>query len=229
MTTTKKHDCIEIKYTGFLEGKPFDSNIEEDLKKLNEKAEAEKTVIFIGEGMVVSGLDKALEGKELNKEYEIDVPYKEGFGERRRDLVKTIPLGVFTKQGINPKPGAQLLLDNQMARIITVSGARVITDFNNPLAGKDISYRFKIVKIVSDDKEKAESFFKNVVRYIPEIETKEKSILVKGPKILEGMIDNLKEKFNELVGKDLEFEAKEPDKPKLEEKLNSKENSEKNK
>lgn len=219
MTKTKKGDCVEIKYTGYLEGEPFDSNIPEDLKRINEKAEPEKTVVIIGQGMVIQGLDKSLEEKELNKEYKIEVPYREGFGPKRRELVKTIPLSVFTKQGINPKPGASLLLDNNLARIITISGARVMTDFNNPLAGKDISYRFTITRIVTDEKEKAEAFFRNVFRYVPELEVKDKSIVAKGPKILEGAMNNVKGKFKELIGKDLEFEEKEPERPKLEDKV----------
>ena len=38
MDTIKKSDFVEIKYTGYSQGKEFDSNIEEDLKKINPKA-----------------------------------------------------------------------------------------------------------------------------------------------------------------------------------------------
>ena len=67
--TTKKKDFIEIKFTGCANSQIFDSNIEEDLKKINPDAKPEKTIIVIGEGMVVPGLDKALEDKELNKKF----------------------------------------------------------------------------------------------------------------------------------------------------------------
>ena len=33
--TVKKGDFIELKYTGFVDGKIFDSNISENLKQLN--------------------------------------------------------------------------------------------------------------------------------------------------------------------------------------------------
>ena len=38
MTRTKKNDFIEIKFTGYANGKVFDSNIEEEAKKINQEA-----------------------------------------------------------------------------------------------------------------------------------------------------------------------------------------------
>ena len=55
---TKKKDFVEIKFTGIANNKIFDSNIEEDLKTLDEKAKPQKTIVCIGEGMVPLGLDK---------------------------------------------------------------------------------------------------------------------------------------------------------------------------
>src|SRR3989344_7777549 len=91
-----KNDFIELKYTGYANDKIFDSNIEEDLKTLDPKAKIEKTIIAVGHMMVVSGLDKALEGKEIGKEYKLALSRDESFGERKRELVKTIPLRMFT-------------------------------------------------------------------------------------------------------------------------------------
>jgi len=47
-----------------------------------------------------------------------------------------------------------LAMDNSLARVIAVSGARVTTDFNHPLAGRNIYYKFKIVRKITDEKEK---------------------------------------------------------------------------
>ena len=207
----RKGDFIEIKFTGYVEGKPFDSNITEDLKHLNEKATPEKTIVIIGEQMVVRGLDKAFENKELNKEYRIKLTPQEGFGQRRREFVKTIPLKVFSQQRVHPRPGVTLLLDNQLARIITVSGARVITDFNNPLAGKELEYKFTIMRIVTDKKEKAEAACKLIFQFVPEIEITENTITIKGPEILEQFINHNQAKFKELLGTEVLFqEAKTP-------------------
>ena len=207
---TKRNDFVEISFTGYHDRKPFDSNRPEDLKKINPDAKAEKTILIIGQDMVVPGLDKALEEKEIGKKYEVHILYKEGFGSRKRELVKTIPLNVFTKQKINPVPGQTLLLDKMLARIITISGARVITDFNNPLAGKDLDYEFTILRKVDDEKEKCKAFFKFFLRLEePNLEIQDKKVILTGPKPLEDLVANFKDKFKEIFGKDLEFKEEE--------------------
>jgi FKBP-type peptidyl-prolyl cis-trans isomerase 2 len=209
METAKKKDFVELKFTGYSNGSAFDSNVEEELKKIDSKAEPKETIVIVGEGMLVPGFDAALEGKEVGKDYEISVPAKDGFGERKRELVKTIPLKIFTEQKINPYPGMVLAMDNSLARIITVSGARVMTDFNNPLAGKDLVYKFKIVRIVTDDKDKARTLFGFVLKFVPDFEVKDKEIVVKGPKIMERFVTSFSPRFKEIIGKELKFELAE--------------------
>ena len=220
MEVAKKKDFIELKFTGYSGGSVFDSNIDEDLKKIEPGAKPRETIIVVGERMVVQGLDNALEGKEIGKDYEINVPAKEGFGERRKELVKTIPLKIFTEKKINPYPGLVLEMDENLARVITVSGARVVTDFNNPLAGKDLVYKFKIVRKVTDDSEKAKTFFIQTLKFVPDFEVRGNDVVLKGIKVFEKIVEALGEKFKELVGKDLKFEEKKEEKVK-EEKKNS--------
>jgi len=219
---TKKGDFVELEFTGYYDGKVFDSTKEEELKKLNPNTKTgekiEKPLLVIGQNMVVTGLDKALEDKETGKEYEVHVPYKEGFGERKREFVKTIPLHVFTEKKIDPKPGATFIFDNVLARIITISGARVITDFNNPLAGKDIDYKFKIIRIVDNDKEKTEALFKFYFKEIPNYSIKENKIIVRGPREMEPLIEMFKDKFKEILGKELSFSLQEDKKDEIENK-----------
>lgn len=214
---TKKGDFVEIKFTGRTNGKVFDSNIPEDLKEIDPKAEGRKTIVIIGEEMVVPGLDKALEDKETGEEHNLHVTHKEGFGERKRELVKTIPLSVFTKQKINPYPGASLIMDNNLVKVITVSGARVITDFNNPLAGKDLEYIFTITRIVTEDKEKTDAFFDFFFHHIPKFTISQDSVTVELPKQAEHIIEIFKERFKKLIGKELKFQELKEEKDKAEE------------
>ncbi len=204
----QKKDFVELKFTGYANGIVFDSNIEDDLKKLHPEAKPKELVIIVGENMVVPGFDNALEGKEINKDYEIKLSAKDGFGERKRELMKTIPLNVFRQQKIEPRAGMMLTLDNFLVKIITVSGARVVTDFNNPLAGKEIVYKFKIIRKLTDEKEKVEVLFSYLFNAIPEFEIKDKEIAVKGPKELEGFVNDFKDKFKSILGKELKFEEK---------------------
>jgi FKBP-type peptidyl-prolyl cis-trans isomerase 2 len=145
MDMITKNDFVEIKYTGYSNGNIFDSNVEENIKKINPKESAKETIVIVGQGMLVPGLDNALEGKEIGKDYEVEVKSKDGFGDRKANLLKTIPLKVFLEKKMMPQPGMVFAMDDKLAKIVTVSGARVITDFNNPLAGKDLKYEFKDV------------------------------------------------------------------------------------
>lgn len=207
----RKKDFIELKYSGYANGELFDSNIEEDLKKLNPKTKTAKTIIAVGEGMVVAGLDKTLEGKEIGKEYEVDIDVKDGFGERKRELVKTIPLSAFRENDFNPRPGMVLTLDNYLVKIIAVSGARVVTDFNNPLAGKKLHYKFIIVRKVADDNEKATALFEVFFKFVPKFSIENNAIVVSGDRNLEIFVKIYNEKFKELLGKGLELKEEKSD------------------
>ncbi len=211
--TIKQGEFIEIKFTGFVDGKPFDSNIIEDLKNINSKAEPEKTIVIVGKEMVVKGLDSKFAGKEFNKEYRVSFSHKEGFGPRYKELIRTIPLKVFTGQRVNPRPGATFVLDNQLAKVIAVSGARVITDFNNPLAGKDLEYKFTAVRLVEDLKEKAETVCKLIFRFIPKIEITNNVVTIYGPKVLETLLKHSEPEFKSLLNVQIAFKESSPEKP----------------
>jgi FKBP-type peptidyl-prolyl cis-trans isomerase 2 len=201
----KKGDFVELKFTGFVDGKVFDSNVSEDLKQVSDKASPEKTIIIVGERMVVKGFDNFIEGKELNKNYEVTISPKDAFGSRRTELVRIIPLKVFHQQRLNPRPGMSFVFDNQLAKVITISGARVITDFNNPLSGKDITYKFHVLRMVNDLKEKAEAVCKLILRFVPEIDVENNQVIIKGPKIMENFVKQAQPKFKEFLGKEVQF------------------------
>ena len=209
MIRTKKNDFIELKFTGYTNGEIFDSNIEEDLKRISKDAKPSKLIVAIGNSMVVPGLDKALEDKELNKQYEISFSCVEGFGERNRHLIKTIPLKAFTQQKIAPQPGMVLALDGMPVKIIAVSGARVTADFNNFLAGKELKYKFTITRKIEGTREKAEALFQFYLNTVPEIEIKENELIVKGPIQIKAFIEVYKDKFKELLNIEPKFEEKE--------------------
>ena len=44
---------------------------------------------------------------------------------------------IFIQQKINPIPGVMFNFDGRIAKVLTVSGGRVMIDFNNPIAGKN--------------------------------------------------------------------------------------------
>ena len=114
----------------------------------------------IGEGDVVKGLDEDLEGKEVGKSYEVVLSPEKAFGKRNPSLFRLVAAAKFKQQKVEPYPGMQVNFGNQVGIVKTVSGGRVMVDFNHPLAGRKIVYDYKIESIVDDDKEILQSFSK---------------------------------------------------------------------
>ncbi len=206
---TKKGDFVEIEFTGRTNGEIFDTNIKSESEKINPNAEVKPLIAIIGEGMLISGFDKALEGKCVGEKYSIHLKQEEAYGSRNPSLIKMIPKRAFLEHKMNPVAGMTLALDNALAKIISVSGGRVMVDFNNPLAGKELDFDFTITKKLETIKEKVtalqEIFFKQVFEF--DLDEKAKKIIFKDIKLTQ-ILNIFRQKFKELVGFDVEILAK---------------------
>ncbi len=160
----KKKDFIELEYTGKLKDENIifdttDEKIAKDSEIHNPKALYGPVVICVGENHVLRGLDEALEGKEPGN-HKIELTADKAFGKKDAKLIQMIPLNKFNQQEIRPFPGLQINIDGVMGTIRTVSGGRVLVDFNHPLSGKDLIYEVKINKIVDDKKTQIDALMK---------------------------------------------------------------------
>ena len=213
----KKGDFVELEYTGRIKdnGEVFDTTEEKvakDSNIFNEKAEYKPIVICVGQNHVLPGIDEFLEGKEPG-EYKLDILPEKAFGKKKAELLQMIPMSLFAEQKIKPFPGLQLNIDNHMGTVKTVSGGRVVVDFNHPLASKEVVYDLKVNKIVTDKKEQINSVMRVLLGITPEIELEGKKAKIVLPKLPEQLLAELKKKIEELV-KDVEVEFVEPSKEK---------------
>jgi FKBP-type peptidyl-prolyl cis-trans isomerase 2 len=157
--TLKKEDFVELDYTGILKdvNMVFDSTIEAVARKegiFNPKMSYGTVSICIGLGQILPGLDDSLIGLELGREHEITLSPEKAFGRKDGKLLKLIPTTIFRKQGINPVTGLQVNVDGAVGVIRTVTGGRTVVDFNHPFAGKEVIYRVKLIKKLTDEKDK---------------------------------------------------------------------------
>jgi len=167
MVKVEKGDVIKLRYTGRIKetGEIFDTTDEEIAKEAGiykENGVYGPVPIAVGAGHVLQGLDEALEGLEVGKKYEIEVPPEKGFGKRDRKLIKTFTLGQFRRQGVIPFPGMPVEIETESGRklkgrVLTVSGGRVRVDFNHPYAGRHLVYEVEIVEKVEDPIEKVKA------------------------------------------------------------------------
>lgn len=210
--TLQKNDFIEIEFTGKnSEGEVFDSNIKEEVEKINPEAiqsQAKPFVFALGQGMFLKGIDDFLIGKsEDQKEFHIELKPENAFGNRNSQQVKMFPLKVFKEHNINPVPGVMFNFDGKIAKILSVSGGRVIVDFNHPLAGKDVFYDIKILRKVTDINEKVkalnEFFFKKNLDF--EVKKSENKLIFNVDEQTKKITEFFKDKYKEILGLDLEF------------------------
>lgn len=202
---TKKNDFVELEFIGRVKnGEIFDTNIKEEAKKINLEIDTKPLVICIGQGMLVKGFDKELESKEIGKKYKIELNENDAFGKRNSQLVKIVPLKVFRDKDFSPVPGIMINIDNMLAKIVTVSGGRVIVDFNNPMAGKEIEYEFTIKKLILDESEKINALQDFFFRHRFTFELKDNKIIFQ--KEAEPILKLLSAKFKEILGKEIEAE-----------------------
>ncbi len=131
----KSGSLVKVEYTAFVDG---------------ELAEAPgPLVVAVGKSHVLKGLDEALQATDVGVQSEVVVPPEKAYGERNPELVRLVPMEVFRRQGVEPEPGMVVELDNLPCKVQSVSGGRVRVDFNHELAGKTITYEFKIVEELS--------------------------------------------------------------------------------
>jgi FKBP-type peptidyl-prolyl cis-trans isomerase 2 len=208
--TIKKSDFIQIQFTGKITSTSeiFDTNIETDAKAAGFKTEGIKPqIISVGHKMLPTGFDNDLIGKEENKTYEVNLKPEQAFGKRNKDLIRMIPTKQFHQQKIDPQRGMQLNLDGQIVKVLSSDKGRTLVDFNNPLAGKPVTYTYKINKTIQDQKEKIIALQDFLFRTIFDYEIKDKTITLKVPSEAEQFIKMLSPKFEEILDLKIETEA----------------------
>jgi FKBP-type peptidyl-prolyl cis-trans isomerase SlyD len=217
MENIKKGDFIEVEYDGFLkEGNfLFDTTNEEKAKKegiFSKGMTYGPIIICVGEQQLLKSLDDFIIGKNPGN-YDVELDAANAFGKKDAKLLKMIPSSVFKKQDVKPMPGLQVEIDGLMGRVINVTGGRIIVDFNHPLSGKDIYYKLKINKIITDDNEKLKSFI-NLTLGLKDAQTEIKegraTVKIKNSEKIPAEIKNkIADRIKELIEsiKEIEFTA----------------------
>ena len=207
--TLQQKDFIEIEFTGKIkDGEVFDSNIKNNLEKLNPDANPKPLVFCLGEGMFLKGIDDFLEGKEIGK-YTIELPPEKAFGPRVKEFVQIVPIKVFHSQKLNPVPGAAFNFDGRIAKVLSVSSGRVMVDFNGPLAGKTVIYDIDVLRKVDDLNEKIKSFINFLFRREMKFSVQDKKVIIEVEKEILQFVELFKGKFKEVLDMDLEIKQKE--------------------
>ncbi len=158
----KNGDMVRVDYEAYLVDDDilFDTSKEDkaqDAGIFNEKYKYAPMPVSVGSGKIFAGFEQAIEGAEVGVEQEVTIPPELGAGERDPKLTEIFPLREFIKKEVQPYPGLEVNIGNRRGTIVSVSAGRVRVDFNNPLAGKTLLYKFTVTELIEDPVEKAKA------------------------------------------------------------------------
>lgn len=141
MTQVKAGDTVAIHYTGtLLDGSTFDSSEGRDPLEF-----------VVGSGQIIPGLDVALPGMAVGDKKTVQIECAQAYGPINPEMRQAVP-----REGIPPEipleVGTQLQMQTQTGQplpvmVVEVDEATVTLDANHPLAGKDLTFDFELVRI----------------------------------------------------------------------------------
>ena len=130
---------VKIHYTGTLnDGSVFDSS------------EGKEPLEFtIGQNQVIKGFENGVMDMKLNDEKTININPSEAYGEMQEQLIVKIPREKFPEK---IEAGGRLILkgpegQSVPAVIMEVKEDSVTIDLNHPLAGKELTFKVKVVEV----------------------------------------------------------------------------------
>ncbi|OTA15465.1 FKBP-type peptidyl-prolyl cis-trans isomerase [Xenorhabdus vietnamensis] len=103
-----------------------------------------------GRGSLISGLEKALEGREAGERFDVSVEADDAYGQYDDSLVQRAPKDVFV--GVDDlQVGMRFLADTDQGpipvEITAIEGDEVVVDANHMLAGQNLKFNVEIIAI----------------------------------------------------------------------------------
>jgi FKBP-type peptidyl-prolyl cis-trans isomerase SlyD len=119
-------------------------------KTIDSSAGADPLAYMHGNGNLIAGLERELEGKSAGDKLSVKISPADGYGEYDKSLVQNIPRRALKGVG-NVQVGMQLQAQSgQGARAVTVThvaGDMVTIDGNHPLAGQNLNFQVEITEV----------------------------------------------------------------------------------
>jgi FKBP-type peptidyl-prolyl cis-trans isomerase SlyD len=138
--TIKKGSKVSFDYTLTVDGKVIDSS------------ETKGPLSYIqGEGQIIPGLARQMEGLRAGDERTITVPPEEAYGSINPEALREVPRSLLASD-LDPQIGMVLQFQTKEGRpligaIKEINKDNIIVDFNHPLAGKVLTFQVKIISV----------------------------------------------------------------------------------
>ncbi|QDV68697.1 FKBP-type peptidyl-prolyl cis-trans isomerase SlyD [Rosistilla carotiformis] len=129
----------------------FDYKLTDDKGELIDSSEGHEPLLYLhGQGGIIEGLERALEGLKVGDHVNVTVQPEEGYGLRSDELIQEVPRDEFEGDE-DIEVGMQFEADTpdgpMIFTIIEVSDEIIHVDGNHPLAGETLTFDVTIREV----------------------------------------------------------------------------------
>jgi FKBP-type peptidyl-prolyl cis-trans isomerase SlyD len=128
----------------------IDYKLVDDDGELIDSSEGGEPLVYLhGNGNIIPGLEKLLEGKKAGESLNCVIAPVDAYGERDDALVFTVGKDEFegTEVGVGMQFEAHGEEGAQIVTVVGIEGDKVKVDANHPLAGENLHFDVKIVEV----------------------------------------------------------------------------------
>ena len=149
----KDGEIITLDYEGRTDGILFDTTLEKVAKKedaIVENRNYAPITVVVGEGRLVPGFENDLKKAKVGKTTEITITPEEAYGARDTKLIETMSVTKFRRICPDAKGyvGEEISVEGRPGTLANVYGSRMRVDFNPPLAGKELVFKYTVKAVV---------------------------------------------------------------------------------
>jgi FKBP-type peptidyl-prolyl cis-trans isomerase SlyD len=123
---------------------------DDDGNTIDSSAGGEPLAYIHGNGHLIPGLERELEGKSEGDKLDVKITPADGYGEFDKSLIQRVPRRVLKGVG-DLYVGMQLHAQSEQGvRTVTITqlqGDMVTLDGNHPLAGKNLNFKVEVVGV----------------------------------------------------------------------------------
>lgn len=118
---------------------------------LESSREGEPVAVLHGQGDVIPGVERALEGRAAGERFQVTVSPEEGYGARREDWTQRVSKKHLAGAPRRLRPGMQVAVDTDQGMrpvtVLKVGSSVVDVDLNHPMAGMQLRFEMEIVDL----------------------------------------------------------------------------------
>ena len=117
---------------------------------IDSSASGDPLTYLHGQGNLVAGLERALDGKDVGDKLEVKLAPADGYGEYDKQLVQKIPrraLKGISNVTVGMRLHAQTEQGPRAVTVTNITGDMVTIDGNHPLAGQPLNFDVEVAEV----------------------------------------------------------------------------------